>query len=336
MSAAAVLDPNIPMAPAFYPRPGSTEPYAPALQVPQGTLLEAGAPREAAAVQLQPGMLPPPGGAVSTEWAQHESQRLRGSSTAAQAAPAKAKAPAPPVPRSAQEEEADLAEALRRSTEESGIATQRERADVQEAIAHSLGQPVEARDTGNASASGSGGAGREQRPVPMDISEPTQRFLEPEEAEPAAPAAEAAAPAVEPPADPVVEVVEPRTMLGGMPAPFHPAFGIVSPDPNVPLSAEYIARLQAIAQWWSQPAPDRARQMATGDLPFRAVGPDQSVLSVFHIGNLIAQLHHIAPVLPTTDVGRAFPNSHRFAQRARRASPPPAPPIARNRVAARH
>ena len=61
-----------------------------------------------------------------------------------------------------------------------------------------------------------------------------------------------------------------------------------------------------MAHWWSQSAPDRARQLATGDLPFRAVGPDQSVLGVFHIGNLIAQLHHIAPVVATTDVGRAF------------------------------
>ena len=95
-------------------------------------------------------------------------------------------------------------------------------------------------------------------------------------------------------------------MLGGMPAPFHPAFGVVSPDPNVPLSAEYLGRLQEIAAWWAQPAPDRARQMMTGTLPIRAPGPDQSILSVFHVANLIAQLHFIAPITATKDVGQAF------------------------------
>ena len=181
---------------------------------------------------------------------------------------------------------------------------------MQEAVALSLGLPVEARDTGHAS--GSGGAGSARRPAPMDVSETTGRFLEPEQAAPAAPAAEAAAPAAAapaaaPPTAPVVQVVEPRIMLSGMPAAFHPAFGVVSPDPNVPLSAEYVARLQAMAHWWSLSAPDRARQLATGDLPFRArrTRPER-VLGVSHIGNLISQLHHIAPVDATTDVGRAF------------------------------
>ena len=113
VSEAAIQPPDVAMPPAWYPKPDAPGAFTPVLQVPQGTLIEAGAPREAAAVQLQPGMLPPPGG---TMWP------LSGRSPKASvcvATPRRRK-PLPvrrkprrlPCPVHQQEEDADMAEAL--------------------------------------------------------------------------------------------------------------------------------------------------------------------------------------------------------------------------------